>query len=248
MKDQLRLVFELSRLDFKVEEGQSSLTKIETQRAERETQVQGQRQALETKSSEIAELEKGKREKEREVETAEARLQEFQKKLSQIKTNREYQAALKEISETKKSNKGLEDGILEFMMKIEALKKDQGSLEEQIQKFDETFEGERMEWDEEEKTVRETMGEIESKRQSIISQLDGKVAGLYHRIKKSRRDAVTYVEGGTCQGCYMHVPPQLYIEIQKSKAVHTCPSCHRILFLREWEMEGSPEITKEMNT
>ena len=30
----------------------------------------------------------------------------------------------------------------------------------------------------------------------------------------------------------MHLPPQLYIEIQKAREVHLCPSCNRILFYR----------------
>ena len=35
---------------------------------------------------------------------------------------------------------------------------------------------------------------------------------------------------GTCQGCRMRLPPQLYNELQKHLQVHFCPKCQRILY------------------
>jgi len=45
--------------------------------------------------------------------------------------------------------------------------------------------------------------------------------------------AVVEVRGGICQGCRMHVPPQLFNEIQRNlERVFVCPSCQRILYFR----------------
>jgi predicted nucleic acid-binding Zn-ribbon protein len=48
----------------------------------------------------------------------------------------------------------------------------------------------------------------------------------------SRRNglAVAEAKGGTCQGCRMRLPPQLYNEIQRHSQVHFCPNCQRILY------------------
>ena len=51
----------------------------------------------------------------------------------------------------------------------------------------------------------------------------------------SRRGGLAVVEarGGICQGCRMHVPPQLFNEIQRNlDRVFICPSCQRILYFR----------------
>ena len=47
----------------------------------------------------------------------------------------------------------------------------------------------------------------------------------------SRRGGLAVVEirGGTCQGCRMHVPPQLFNQIQRNEQVILCPSCQRML-------------------
>jgi predicted nucleic acid-binding Zn-ribbon protein len=50
----------------------------------------------------------------------------------------------------------------------------------------------------------------------------------------SRRGGVAVAEakGGTCQGCRMRLPPQLYNELQRHEQIHYCPNCQRILY---WE-------------
>ena len=48
----------------------------------------------------------------------------------------------------------------------------------------------------------------------------------------SRRNglAVAEARGGTCQGCRMRLPPQLYNQIQRHDSIHFCPNCQRILY------------------
>ncbi|MDA8136352.1 MAG: C4-type zinc ribbon domain-containing protein [Desulfobacteraceae bacterium] len=31
-------------------------------------------------------------------------------------------------------------------------------------------------------------------------------------------------------GCFMNIPPQLYIEVQRGKSLISCPQCSRILY------------------
>jgi len=54
----------------------------------------------------------------------------------------------------------------------------------------------------------------------------------YASIRMRRGLAVVSVRSGTCQGCNMNIPPQLYIVIQRGQTIETCPSCHRIIY---WE-------------
>jgi predicted nucleic acid-binding Zn-ribbon protein len=44
---------------------------------------------------------------------------------------------------------------------------------------------------------------------------------------------VVTARGGICTGCRMHIPPQLFNELQKFRDhVRQCPNCHRILLWR----------------
>jgi predicted nucleic acid-binding Zn-ribbon protein len=42
--------------------------------------------------------------------------------------------------------------------------------------------------------------------------------------------AVVSVWKEVCNGCHMNLPPQLYIELQKSFELHSCPNCNRIIY------------------
>jgi hypothetical protein len=59
--------------------------------------------------------------------------------------------------------------------------------------------------------------------------------------------AVVSVRNGTCQGCNMNIPPQLYNVLQRGQTIETCPSCHRIIY---WEeiMKDDPAGAAGANT
>ncbi len=53
----------------------------------------------------------------------------------------------------------------------------------------------------------------------------------YERIFSRRSGvAVVALANETCQGCHMHLPPQMCLELQRSPRLTFCPHCHRILF------------------
>jgi hypothetical protein len=43
--------------------------------------------------------------------------------------------------------------------------------------------------------------------------------------------AVVALADETCQGCHMHLPPQMCMELQRHPRLTFCPHCHRILFI-----------------
>ena len=54
--------------------------------------------------------------------------------------------------------------------------------------------------------------------------------------------AVVAVKDGTCRGCNMKVPPQLYNTIQRGSSLELCPNCHRIIYWSKLlEGDGQPE-------
>lgn len=54
----------------------------------------------------------------------------------------------------------------------------------------------------------------------------------YERIFSRRGEvAVVALADETCQGCHMHLPPQMCMELQRHPRLTFCPHCHRILFI-----------------
>ena len=74
------------------------------------------------------------------------------------------------------------------------------------------------------------------RREAVVKQLESNLYKLYSTLKEKRRGVgVVSVKQEICQGCFVNVPPQLFIEVQKNNAVVRCPNCNRILY---WEGNG----------
>jgi len=68
-------------------------------------------------------------------------------------------------------------------------------------------------------------------RDLMAKNIDAPLLSRYEMLFSRRAGvAVSEAKGGTCQGCRMRLPPQLYNEIQKHLQVHYCPNCQRILY------------------
>ena len=69
------------------------------------------------------------------------------------------------------------------------------------------------------------------RREALSKQIEPKLFKLYHTLKEKRQGlGVVGVKRETCQGCFVHVPPQMFIEVQKNNALVRCPNCNRILY------------------
>ena len=97
--------------------------------------------------------------------------------------------------------------------------------------------------DAEAEQLRDTIGRLgaaierdRSRRTELVEGVDGELRRRYEMIFSRRGGvAVVAVRGGTCQGCHMHVPPQLFNQIQRNEQLILCPNCQRMLY---WQPEG----------
>ena len=88
--------------------------------------------------------------------------------------------------------------------------------------------------------ARSKMAEVQKKIDALQVTRDKVAAGIrpdylkrYGAIRMRRGLAVATVRNGTCLGCNMNVPPQLYNTLQRGNTLETCPYCHRIIYWEE---------------
>jgi hypothetical protein len=79
-----------------------------------------------------------------------------------------------------------------------------------------------------------------TRRQAVMATVDEELRRRYETILARRGGlAVVPVRQGTCQGCRMRIPPQLYNQIQRNEQVILCPSCQRMLHWQPEQTEAS---------
>ena len=233
MKDQLTLLWELQKIDLDLktikeekERYPKEIKKLDEKQKIEKERIQKEREKVES-------LEKTRRQKEGHLNTEQEKIKRAEGRMSEVKTNKEYQALLSEIDAMKGANSRIEEEVLQIMDEIDELKKDLSKREKEMGSTLEKIEGERKKLQEKMAQGEEAWNERVQRREVLSKQIESKLVKLYHTLKEKRQGVgVVSVKNETCQGCFVNVPPQLFIEVQKNNTLVRCPHCNRILF---WE-------------
>jgi predicted nucleic acid-binding Zn-ribbon protein len=172
----------------------------------------------------------------RELVQALAQEQENVKKaegrLPTIKTQKDYVAVLKEIDTAKKMNKDIHDRILAKDGETESLGREMEEKQAELAAISEKVAGRRTEIEANLAAFDENLGEKSTHRDALAKQVPLQVLKRYQMLLE-RRAGVAVVEArkGTCLGCNMHLPPQLFNSLFTSRETQSCPHCNRMLFV-----------------
>ena len=196
--------------------------------------IQAMHEKVDKEKEILEEFEKERRKKEKELELEKEKIKKFESKLYEVKTNKEYQALLKEIETAKKANDKEEEEIIEIMVKIEELKKDFESTSKTLKDKEKVAEVEKKKLLNESDSIEKTIKDLTQQRDNLLSVVDKTLRDTYNRLISRRGGmAVVNVKNGVCLGCFMNIPPQLFIEVTKNNRLILCPSCNRIFYFTE---------------
>ena len=121
MEEKMKVLIDLQACDARIKN-------IQRKKAEGPLKIQRLKEELDAIEKQLEEVSnklderKGEgRKAEQDIEHLESRVEKSNIKLSNVKSNKEYQAALKEIGDLSQEKSSMEDGILDLMEEIEAL-------------------------------------------------------------------------------------------------------------------------------
>lgn len=237
MQEEMDRLLELARIDEDLAEMKESSAHLPEEAGRLEAKKEALAEAVREKEAELEDLSKRRRHEERDLEDLKAKLEVLKKRQLEIKTNEEYAALVQEIKYAERNISETEDRILEMLEQAEAL---EGAIGEAREEMERSIEGIETEL----KDVRQRIREVEERlevradeRKRVAMHIDPSVLDRYNRILASKGDsAMASIEGETCSGCYVKLPPQTVIEVKKTKRIIECESCGRILC---WVPEGS---------
>ena len=236
MKEQLDLLWELQKIDLELrnlKEAQEGYPK-EIKRLDEKQKLEREKIQKEKEKMEV--LEKDRRHKEGQLSLEQEKVKKTEGRMFEVKTNKEYQALLTEIDTLKGASGREEEEILQLLEEIDELKKNLSKREKEIAATLAKIEGEKKALQEKMDRDQEALKKQMGRREAVAKQLQSNLYKLYNTLKEKRKGVgVVSVKQETCQGCFVNVPPQLFIEVQKNNAVVRCPNCNRILY---WEGNG----------
>ncbi len=193
-------------------------------------------QEIKEKEEALEALKKVYREDESDVQMNLSLAQKSDEKLMAVKTNKEYQATLKEIEKLKLANSKIEDKMLENLDRIEESEK---GIEEKRRAFSKLKDEIQVEKSVIEQTTVDKKGELANldERKMIVSaKIEPELLDRYSKLRNQLNGAaVAVVRDAVCYGCHMNIPPQMYNELHQTDTLKFCPHCYRILYVNDSE-------------
>lgn len=188
--------------------------------------------AVESKKNLLSEIEKVQRQSQAALDLNQDRLTRSSSKLEAVQNSQEFQAANKEIEQLKKLNLTLEEQGKKSNREIELLGKEVGTLHEQMKVLQQDRDAQVTVLSGQENQFKTDIDSLLAERSKYSSRVEPRILAQYEKVRGARGGiGIVPALGGRCKGCNMMVPPQLYNEVQRGTTLHSCPSCHRILFI-----------------
>ena len=234
MEERLNLLIRLQKIDGAIRARQEEKKKLPELLAALERKSDANKAELDNVREALETAQKSKRDRDRTLEEGAQKVEKLKSRTPDIKTNKEYTALLKEIETVEQENKTIEDDILKLMEKIDAATAEIKNAEGRSAQEAAAIDAER-------KQLEENMAKLEAElaadgraRDEIASRIDAALLAKYQKryVAQGGR-VVVEVRGESCSGCFMSIPPQIFVNVKKNAEIITCPNCQRILYFKE---------------
>lgn len=176
-------------------------------------------------------LKKSGRDMDRETQDLDVKIEKSKIRLSNIKSNKEYRAVLKEIDDLEKAKFQREEKSLQIMEEIEVLRKRCQDHEKEVAEGRKKLDREKDEVQTELKALEEELRLFEEKRALFSQNVEQDLLKNYLLLKERKQgQAISPVNQAVCQVCHMRIPPQMYNELIRGDSLLNCTNCGRIIY------------------
>jgi predicted nucleic acid-binding Zn-ribbon protein len=224
-------LYKLQQLDLELQKKSQELSEVNHELADNK--------ALVAAESKLSSYKERLEDVSRKQKNSEWELDDLQEKIGQIDSKlyggttrdpKELVNLEKEVKGLKSQIRPKEDVLLGLMSQMEEIEANMKTTVEETERL-------RHQWEQKQETFGQKKSEIETllaklkeDRVALAQQLDPQALNTYERIRLSRGQAVTEVEGGKCQGCHIAVPTSQWQKVKAGDLIQ-CNSCSRILHL-----------------
>lgn len=228
--DQIRALETLASIDAELKTLDDQITLERTTLNGLKAQVKKLDDRLAVDRASLAALEKTRNEHVHDVRNMNQQLEHSRDKLGRARTERESNAAQREMEELRKLVRDREEEAGKLTTEIDALRKQVEGTEEEHGKL-------AQELADREGDISARLVDVEAQRAEKGATRDAASkalpAALYRRydmIRGKRGFAIAQTTDGTCKACNMSLPPQMFHRLRREPMLEQCPSCNRIIY------------------
>lgn len=228
--DQIRALEELAAMDAEVKALEEKLAEERGVLGSLKESLKSLDERLQADRVTVGAADKQRHELQLDIRTMNQQIEHSREKLNRSRTERENQAAQRELEELRKLIRDRGDEI----QRIDA---DTAGVRTQLQVTEAEHKQVSEELAAKEGDIQAKVAQLESDRQqkgggreTIVKRLPPALYRRYEMIRGRRGSAIAQTTDGTCNRCNMSLPPQLFHKLRREPLIEQCPSCNRIIY------------------
>ena len=223
----------LQDFDRRLKERRDRMAMLVSEADEFELELSRQRSAILTHTTDRDALEQRRAEMDRQLDLAGLRIRDNRMRMNRVRNSVELLALQREIDLSKEANAQIEEELLRVMETIESLSAEIGAAAEALAALEACAAEVVVERRAQADSLRQEVDAALEQREALAEGMASSLRSTYEQLFERRGgNAVVPAVDGICTGCRMHIPPQLYNELQKYRDIRQCPNCRRILYWR----------------
>jgi predicted nucleic acid-binding Zn-ribbon protein len=228
--EQIRALERLANID-------AELRDLQEQHSQERSTLDGLRsgiarldEKLATDGAALGVMDKARGELIQDVRNMNQQLEHSREKLGRSRTEREANAAQRELEELRKLVRDREEEIGKLTADAEAARQQVDTTQAEHKRLADDLAAR-------EGDISSKLGEVDgalrgkqTEREAAIKQLPPQLYRRYDLIRQKRGTGIAQTTDGTCKACHMALPPQLFHRLRREPMLEQCPSCNRIIY------------------
>ena len=185
---------------------------------------------LEVDRAALAVSERSRNESIADVRNMNQQLEHSREKLGRSRTERESNAAQRELEELRKLIRDREDEVGKLTAEADASRQQIEATEAEHKKI-------AAELNSREGDISSKVTEMDTERATKQGERDAAAKKLppalyrkYDMIRLKKGVGIAQTSDGTCKACNIALPPQLFHRLRREPVLEQCPSCFRIIY------------------
>lgn len=234
MKKKLEMLEQLQNIDHGIDAQKAEQAMYQKDIAELEVALAALRQMLSEQQGRMTEMRHEKSELDVALHTEQENIRRSETNMKEIRTNKEFQAVGREITAARKQIGEIEEQQLQLIGRMEELQAAIDLQQQDLTNLEETtatgIAGKQAAIAQ----LQTAIDAAQANRDSLVKGLGSSLIRRYTQLREQRRgQALAIARDGSCLGCNMHLPPQMYNMLFKGEEMFFCPHCQRILILKQ---------------
>ncbi len=238
--DQIKKLVELQEVDSEMIKLKDRLVEAPKHLDELQDSVDDIEGRMEQTRERLDLLNQQKNKLQKDIEEDSHKVKKSKNKLMMVSNTKEYHAMMREMDNLEKLNRFREEEMTNLLEDIQVHQEKMEELSTQMESVREELALSQSTLDSEMEKINKRISQLEKSRKKACANVPVPILSRYNFIRdRLNNPVIVSVKRGVCTGCYISIPPQSFIEIQKGEQILSCPNCQRLIF---WEEHFSNDL------